>query len=401
MSTTYCYNKDNEYWIITFNNINIKLDNLQLEKILNFNKKFIHILESNTYPSYSYNNKEITIFEFLYNINPFKFKILFKNNDIFDLREENVSYTTNSFYDKTCDLKNINYLKSGILIKAGKYSGELKNSLCTYYDESLNKTIYLMELNNNKYCKLCEKSLEIISNYNKKHHVQIIWTVASNNYILGNNNKYIHQIICECYGNGKGTKNISVDHINNDTLDNRFDNLRIATQKVQILNTTGVKEGTQKQRFSKKKLPEGLTENMMKKYVYFNEEFYDKEKTKKRMFFRVEHPKLSKPWVSSKSNSISIFDKLNEANKVAENIENDIVPDKKENKLPKYVRIGNRKDKKILIYERRIDGKRENSNMVLNKYDENDEKCVEILNDYLKQFGDKIKSKFNYDILNQ
>lgn len=50
------------------------------------------------------------------------------------------------------------------------------------------------------------------------------------NYILSHfetSGLHIHQIITGCYGNGKGTKTISVDHIDQDPLNNTWENLRI------------------------------------------------------------------------------------------------------------------------------------------------------------------------------
>lgn len=41
----------------------------------------------------------------------------------------------------------------------------------------------------------------------------------------------MHQIIMNCYGNGKGTKQISVDNIDQNPLNNCYSNLRIANRK--------------------------------------------------------------------------------------------------------------------------------------------------------------------------
>ena len=60
-------------------------------------------------------------------------------------------------------------------------------------------------------------------------------------YTLGEQKGYyIHQIITNCYGNGKGTKNISVDHIDRNPLNNTSENFRIATQYEQQTNTKGI-----------------------------------------------------------------------------------------------------------------------------------------------------------------
>ena len=64
-------------------------------------------------------------------------------------------------------------------------------------------------------------------------------------------------------------------------------------------------------------LPLGITHNMMKKYVvYYREMVYLKNgKRIPREYFKVEsHPKLARPWVTSKSSKISLLEKLNDAN---------------------------------------------------------------------------------------
>lgn len=71
-------------------------------------------------------------------------------------------------------------------------------------------------------------------------------------------------------------------------------------------------------------LPPGITHNMMKKFVvYYREMTYLKSgKQQPREYFKVEsHPKLSKPWVSSKSAKISLLEKLNHANQVVADLE--------------------------------------------------------------------------------
>lgn len=71
-------------------------------------------------------------------------------------------------------------------------------------------------------------------------------------------------------------------------------------------------------------LPPGITHNMMKKFVvYYREMMYLKNgKRMPREYFKVEsHPRLKKPWVSSKSVKISIIEKLNDANQVVDDLE--------------------------------------------------------------------------------
>ena len=114
---------------------------------------------------------------------------------------------------------------------------------------------------------------------------------------------------------------ISVDHIDRDHLNNCFDNLRVATREEQQDNTKSA-DGERKARSSSAKpLPEGIMNDMMRKYVVYYKECYNKEKELYREFFKIEkNPKLDKPWIGSKSNKISILDKLKEVNDMADSI---------------------------------------------------------------------------------
>ena len=78
-----------------------------------------------------------------------------------------------------------------------------------------------------------------------------------------------------------------------------------------------------------KTLPNGLTQDMMKKYVVYYHEYLNTEKTRSREFFKIEkHPKLEKIYVGTKSNKISIQEKLNQINHVVDGLENNIHPSK-------------------------------------------------------------------------
>jgi hypothetical protein len=61
---------------------------------------------------------------------------------------------------------------------------------------------------------------------------------------------------------------------------------------------------------------------MLKKYVVYYFNIYDKKNNKSREYFRVEgHPKLKgKCWETSKSAKVSIFEKLNQANTYVDNL---------------------------------------------------------------------------------
>lgn len=100
----------------------------------------------------------------------------------------------------------------------------------------------------------------------------------------------------------------SVDHINRDTLDNRLENLRWATQTLQNQNTD-----KKTRKHNARELPEGIEQKDLPKYVTYNKETYNKEKGLTRDYFRIEKHPTGTYWTSSKSNDISVQDKLAEA----------------------------------------------------------------------------------------
>ena len=257
------------------------------------------------------------------------------------------------------------------------------------------KEYYLMYCETNCLCKLCPDSYKIIKKYHGDIGKNITWSKSPNGYIQSHirsgcdTTYYIHQIIMDCRGNGRGTKNISVDHIDRDPLNNTLENLRLATDEIQQQNKKGSLAGTKRERkHNAIDLPSGITQDMMRKYVVYYHEWLDKDKTKEREFFKVEsHPKLKDVWFSSKSNKVSIQEKLNQANKVVDDLENDIQPIKEGSNVPKYVSLGISRGKPHLVFEKRMsDGKRLNFKMVLpHEYE---------LSEQLSIFDERILKKY-------
>jgi hypothetical protein len=218
---------------------------------------------------------------------------------------------------------NYNLLKiyRGHINKLGTDAKVEKNRMWKVYDEEQNKNIYLMYCEPDKLVHLCKKSIYKIKEFEQNNTGKITWYFHPNGYIQGSNNMYIHQIITGCYGNGSGTMDISVDHIDRNPLNNCFDNLKIATRQEQQENTKSSDGERRNRKTSAKPLPAGLTNDMMTKYVVYYNECYNKEKELYREFFKIEkHPKLDKPWISSKSNKVSLMDKLNSANNMVDSL---------------------------------------------------------------------------------
>lgn len=90
-------------------------------------------------------------------------------------------------------------------------------------------------------------------------------------------------------------------------------------------------------------LPPGITHNMMKKFVVYYREFINLKNGKRipREYFKVEsHPKLARPWVTTKSTKVPLLEKLKEANDYVAKLDemNDTVANSHLSRLrlPKY-----------------------------------------------------------------
>jgi len=396
MKPTYSTNIELNCGVIEYNNKTYLFDNNDKDKIINFDKKFIFVSEKDIYPSYAANYRRYNYLDFIYNLSTSEMKYYFKNGNQYDLRRCNVEIHHN--YQHIIDDKyNIIEYIPGHYSMLGTAANKMKNPIWRILEND--KEYLLMYCEKDTICKLCPQSYQKLLDYEKVIDKKLSW-YNNNGYIMTHISSgkllYIHQIIMDCYGNGKGTKIISVDHIDQDPLNNSLENLRIATRKEQEDNSKGIKEGTKRERkYNAIKLPDGITQSMMHKYVVYYHEWLNKEHTKEREFFKVEkHPKLDKEWCTTKSGKVSIRDKLDQANKIVDDLDEDIYPEKNEPILPKYVSLGAFKEKSNLIYEKRIEGKRLNLKMILpENYDLEAEIC---------RLNEKIIIKYGeeYKILN-
>ena len=396
MKPVYSTNEELMCGVIEYNDRTYFVDLKDKDRIINFNKTFVFINESDIYPSYAYNYKRFNYLDFIFSFSIECVHFVFKNKNIFDLRRCNVDIY--HWYHKNIVEKYevIEYI-SGHYLTIGQDANIMKNPIWRVKEND--KEYLLMYCEKNTICKLCIESYQKILEYeeNINNSKKLTWYKASNGYIQTHNFEhkcyYVHQIIANCYGNGKGTKNISVDHIDQNPLNNTIENLRVATRKEQEQNCKGIKSGTKRERkHNAKELPESISHNMMKKYVVYYHEWLDKEHTRQREFFKVEkHPKLDKIWVGTKSNKVSIQEKLAQSNKVVEDLENDIYPDKNQQILPKYVSLVVMREKQHLVFEKREEAKRLNLKMVLpDEYD---------LQEQLEILNEKIKSKYDCEYI--
>lgn len=293
-----------------------------LSKVLpEFNRQNSIIYIEKTNDDESHNNTESHNNNESSNITVAANNIEYQNNMINKVNKTDIFYNIHNKISKEYKIKRI--------IKGHSKSRGIKANIeCNriwIVENKDNKELYLIGCENDNYIITCEKGYSIILKYEKEIKNKITWYVNKEKYVQGRISEhcllYIHQIITGCYGNGQGTMNLSVDHIDRNPLNNCFDNLRIATREEQQANTKSA-EGERKARSSSAKpLPEGITNSMMKKYVVYYKECYDKNNNSYREFFKIEkHPKLTRPWISSKSNKIPLLDKLKAANDMVDSL---------------------------------------------------------------------------------
>ena len=198
----------------------------------------------------------------------------------------------------------------GHVPKMGKSAGKQLNKYWLVSNKQLQEEdFYMMYCEPNVYCYFSKQNLnKILFDDDMKYNT---WFLLQNGYVgvhYGNTIYYMHQIILDYYSHGN--KKESIDHINKNNLDNRLQNLKINVQPQQITNTD-----KRARNFNAKSLPDGLQQSDLPKYVVYYKEKRGKNSASYREFFRIEkHPSQNgKRWQTSKSNAVSIFDKLEQA----------------------------------------------------------------------------------------
>jgi hypothetical protein len=395
-NTTIYYDIIDDYGIIEYTNtennkVRFCLDIDDLLYLFNFNTK-IHQDEKNNsiYPFIKSHKSIIRLDDYIFNkIKPIKsdnIQFYFKNNDGYDLRCSNVSYRHTYHNTIVQTYPEATYIE-GHYIGFGKHAFIMKNPMWKISD-----TEYIVLCDNNKTFYIDDKSLTIIKKYEKENNTKLTFHIGYNGYVVCNpNKKYIHQIIMDCYGNGKGTKKISVDHIDQNPENNCYSNLRIADRKTQEQNTKGIKPGTKRERKQNAtSLPDGITQDMLPKYVVYYNRCYNKEKQLYREFFEINsHPKQNGKYISSsKSNKVSIFEKLEDIKQKLLSLDCDtyntnyIIPDK----YPKGVYIKEIRGSNHFVFDLRTEDLRYNLKMKIKQYvDETKE---------FERFREKIKTKY-------
>lgn len=258
------------------------------------------------------------------------------------------------------------------------------NPYALVFDKDKKEQYYILELSNTNYTLISYDNINAVKKYNNS------WSLAKNGYAVGfieGKKLYLHQYLLNYHGNGKGQN--SIDHINQNKLDNRLENLRIVEQSIQNINRVKIARKS-----SAQELPDIISNVKLPKYVYYCKEILHKGTDKEtfRDYFRIEkHPNLDKKCISTtKSMKVSILEKLNEAKKILIDLDNKEF--KKIKKNPDYVQCkecNRNKNNFIFIFDRRLNGERQNLKLSFNK---NSDKNI-----VYKDFRDKIKEKYNYD----
>jgi hypothetical protein len=398
MNYEYDVDEINNCGLIMFNDKQVIVDVKDMIKIINCPDKFTKFdttLEQ--YPYYMRNLQRITFLKYLYELNDPEVTFVFKNNNIYDLQRDNVSIQ-HKYHQKVIDLYTITCFNKGHHPKNGKEAYIMKNPIWT-----TDKNKLLMYCNQDTLCELCHVSYNKVLEFEKEHNNgnKMTFYKQPNGYIYAsylNTALSIHQIITGCYGNGKGTKNISVDHIDRNPLNNSWDNLRIATREEQEQNSKGIMKDTKRVRSANsKELPEGITQELMGRSIYYNKETYGNH-GKTRDFFRVIWEGKEK--ATSKAEKFTIIEKLAQAKQMLSDLENDsYVPPAKA--TPKYIRLIEKTPTKLCLeYERRITNEEEKTikqTMKLSFTITDVNKQQEIIYKQLGIFKDKIKDKYDFN----
>lgn len=299
--------KENNYFKITTNDGDtFKIDIDKIDLLLN-NGRLLKISKSIDSDYYHYrgnNNKTIYIISILTGLPFDTYDWSFKNNDSNDYQLINIKYKLRLTDNLPKSFK-ILAEYPGHVVNFGKSAGKTQNTYWLVNDKTIQSNpFYIMNCGNNIFTIFSEESLDKIIKPDDNNIIPT-WYKLTNGYIGAHINKsvlYMHQIIMNYYRHGNNTQ--SIDHINQDKLDNRISNLRIATQTEQNLNRTLTHS-------SLKGIKSNYKIELPKYIVYYkNPDIVDESHD----FFRIEgHPKEKTRWTGSKSKFLSIDKKLKQA----------------------------------------------------------------------------------------
>jgi len=85
MKPKYSTNEKLMCGVIEYNNKTYLVDLNDKDRIINFNKNFIFVNETDIYPSYCYNYKRFSYLDFIFNYNQETVYFIFKNENHYDM----------------------------------------------------------------------------------------------------------------------------------------------------------------------------------------------------------------------------------------------------------------------------------------------------------------------------
>ncbi len=325
----------------------------------------------------------------------------FKNNDVNDYLPENLIIKLDPKHENNfIEPLNCEIIDEGtpVLIKEGMCAGEYRNMYWKIKDNENNK-YYIMHIKDNLYTKISKRDIKKVLTFSastNKTNFRPTWRLFQNGYVcctINNGVKqkvyYLHQLIMDVHDEDLTNLEKTVDHINQDKLDNRRKNLRLVNMSVQNSN-----RGKPERRVDACELPDGVEQTDLPKYVVYRKEILNKETNRYREYFYIcNHPKLEKRWETTKSMNVSLAEKLKLAKLKLQEIEG-VITEKQYQKesgedkkidLPPYIRLGNCRDKLHFIFEKHEDDIRLNYKMVLKSTD---------LQNELNNFIDEVNTKY-------
>ncbi len=349
-------------------------DGLTINKLKNLNSNSFTFDSENEVWIYNNYKSSIPLIKLLYPDEKIK-SIDFKNEDVNDYRRDNILLTLDERFINKFNVPNgVTVLKIGEPYKVleGKFAGQYRNMYWKVNDNE-NQTYYLIHIKDDIYTKISKRDIDKALNFNG---IRPSWYINSNGYIgttirINNNvhRIYLHQLIMDVHDEDLTNYEKTVDHINQDKLDNRRQNLRLVNMSVQNSNRDKAER-----RVDACELPNGIEQKDLPKYVVYRKEFLDKEKNKSREYFYIcNHPKLEKNWETTKSNEISIKEKLRLVKLKLQELEGNITEKQyqketgqdKQIDMPPYIRLTNTRNKMHLIFDKRDNEDRLGYTMVL------------------------------------
>lgn len=299
--------------------------------------------------------------------------IKFINNDYNDYRFINLELTFDNRYDNSFTLPNeyeIVLEGTSTYIREGKCAKQYRN-MYWKVKESNENIFYIMHIKDNLYTKISECDINKVLNFNDDRPT---WRLFENGYIActislsSSSNQestqkvyYLHQLIMNVHNEDLTNYEKTVDHINNDKLDNRRENLRLVDMSIQNSNRP-----KSERRCDACELPTGIKQSDLPKYVIYGKEIMNSETGKYREYFYISnHPKLEKSWTTSKSEKITIYDKLELAKLKIQELEGHIIEKEKELDLPNNIKLINNRDKQHFVFDLKTENIRYNCKSIL------------------------------------